>query len=309
MKTFFQYSYLKIVYALLLLVCLYPVFNALFQDNFSNTSFAYIDFIYHWPIWAQLIFQVILTVFSVFIWTNLARKHKLVEDNRVTIGLFFVLFFSVAGNVVVSSMAIFSGLFFLYTIANFLKIYNQFDIRFLAFTGSILIALASFFYYPAAFVLIAFWIGIAIVRPFELKVFLISMIGFLLPFFYAYCFDYLELIQFQYFSHYLDLVKEFSFRLEDIKLRAGIFAVLLLVLVGHNLMLRSKMVVHHRNQMAFLIMLTLYAGFIGLIIEQSAWYFAAFPASIFAAKWYNTIEKKWILEAIFLLLMGLNFIA
>lgn len=308
MKTLFQYSVLKIIYPLLMLLCLYPAVSSFSADFTANQSFGYFNFIQVMPIWAQVIMQLSLFFTSLFIWINLAWKYKLVEEYRISMGAFFLFYFGICLQSLLSSMVIFAGLFLIFSIANFLKIYNQFQIRFLAFIASLLIALASFFYYPAVLVILLLWIGISIVRTFELKVLLISLIGFTLPFLYAYCMDYLGLIQFEYASQFFELISLKGQRINDLSFREIIFVFVIFLLVIQNFTLRSKMVVHQRNQMAFLILLALLAITIGAIYDKSAWYFAVIPGAVFAAKFYHSIDKKWIIESAMLILMGLNFI-
>lgn len=234
----------------------------------------------------------------VFLTPFIGRKFKLIERNRNISSLFLVLFFVLLSAEKISLNILVSGLLILVFCYSFLKIYNQANIQKLLFYASLVVSFLTFLSFVNAIILIAFWLGVSIIRPFNIKDLLVSLIAFALPLLYYYSGLFIwdnSLVE-------VSLTPNMTF---DLTIFEWIVIVFVLLTSLHSISYRSKMIVHQRNQMSFMLLMLVVFVALTFIYDKQFLILTSIPASLFLCNMYFSFEKKWILDglALFVLLL------
>jgi len=245
-------------------------------------------------------------VITLFLIRGINRKYRFAENNP-----FPILFFVIVGMVAVPAQFIAIGstiglLFFLISLMVMLEIYNQPNVRGFIFLSAVVIGIGVLFYLPITLGLLLLFITLAIFRPFELRNFLVAIVGTLLPLIYYIFFCYffemdfpITEFQFSQNAEPIILENEITFPLF---LLVGLFS-MARIFIG-----RSKFIVRQRNQLLILFCYLLFLAV--LVIFSSAAQIAIFTVpllAVFISYLHKKVKKKWILEAIGLLIIGLSF--
>jgi hypothetical protein len=294
-KSIFKLNIVRILFVVILV----SVFGINIVTHWGESEL--VEAISFWPIVIDNLYfsfcvKITLAVLIVLITNNLGRNNKLIERNRSTVVVFFVILLATIPFQLVSISQYISVFLMLGVFYYFLKIYNQPSISKLVFYSAVLISFIGFFQMPLMLLIGVLWIGISLIRPFEIKEYLISLIGFGLPILYYYSISFLfdsEIHSIGNLFH-LNLIKEN--RLPEI-----FSGMVFLVLSFFSLLNRSHLGVHQRNQMSFLILICLLGISLTFLVDPHFVLVASIPASYFISNLYDSFEKKWILEVVAIL--------
>ncbi len=274
---------------------LIAVWQFLSNDNSSYTSV--FDDLH--PL-IEVIVNTIVLGFNFYLCQQLAKRLKLIKGNFVFSLVYMAVFVSLAPQVLLNtSFLLFLSLLSLLFIL-FFKIQKQSSIRLNLFGQGILMGIASLFYLPSLAYLLTVYFALAILRPFQLRDYLILGIGSLLP--GLYYFSSLFLLKGIPFSK--DLISqtslEFSFGLpmssDLILLLYGLFAA-----VGF-FMIRSSLVVHLRNQLV-LVLGVLIISLISVVCFQEPSYFGGLMLALIflLTPLLEKMKRPWLAESLIIL--------
>jgi hypothetical protein len=188
-----------------------------------------------------------------------------------------------------------------------LKIHNQKSVLGLLFLASLLIGIASVFYYPIIAQLLVIYLTIAFFRPFEVRNYMFTLVGIALTYFYLFCLSYLldwdlQLSQIELKS--LDSLSSLSVETIPILL----FMILAGAGASQIAVNRSKFIVRQRNQLV-IISIFLIVQFLMLLLlsTRMAWLPMIPFLSVFVLYLYGKIERNWLLDLFLLLIIGSLF--
>ncbi len=299
----------KLLLATLLLLNLVFVFRAnILSEEFTYTTLNQYGF-YPMTIASEAVaalFGLLCYSALLFAWLNTIQNAKLIQSNKMGGLLCAGFYLSLWPEFLFQPFLLLAGLCFVGMSFFFFKIYKQTSIQMPVFLASLLCGIAAFFYWPAFFILPVFWIGISLIRPFNIRTYLLSLIGVLLPFAYFLAVPYL-----------LDYPVEFPNEArpsiqttwDQLTSKWGVsfaFTVFVMLLGFYNLTLRPKMIVLERNQNAYLLFCLLLSLLCFFFFGKVAWLFSLFPAIVFFENAYKSLTKKWIFELIILLFLVAN---
>lgn len=237
--------------------------------------------------------KLLCLAFTLLTIPYLGRSFKLIQRNRQTTFLFLLIFMvclavqNFTMNHILAALLIQLWFYF------FLRIYNQANIQKLMFYSSIAIALAVFLNLQNTLYLFVLWIGVSIVRSFNLRDLLVSLIAFTLPFIYYYAALFLT------DSTIPALTMQWQPKISlDYSVYEIAFLVFMFVSLFHSWTCRNKMIVHQRNQMSFMVSVFLLSFLLSVCYNKQFMLFMALPAAYFVSNMYDSIAKKWILDLI-----------
>lgn len=304
-KSLLDHFFGKLSLGLLTLLCL--SFSLIYWiqgleiDQVNPSKIGLINGIHFSFFWFNFVFNLLILVASTLIWGQILRRFKLIEGSKWPIYLLFFVGISIYPELLLGNAIISYGLILIGLNYYFLQIYNQVNIKYQVFVASLLLGLGGLICSASPLFLLVLWLGIALIRPFNLKVYLLSLISFLLPFAYFYGLAYL----FDYSAEpLLELETIFKLKMNSSSDWVEVlFMVFLLAMGLFNLSLRAKMIVLIRNQKAYLLLALISSLFLVLFWDADAIYLAFFPAAVFVQNTYDSLVKKWIFDLALLLFL------
>jgi hypothetical protein len=248
-------------------------------------------------------FVVLLVSFlSAYVVHLFNKKHRFVEGNSIP----FILFTSIGLSAsIVSSISVldsFALLLSLLSLSLILKIHNQNSILGLLFSSSLLLGVATILFYPSVFLFGILFLTIAFFRPFEIRDYVVILVGAGLATFYFLSISFLldlELLQFN------SNIQLFVFSGANL-IPLGFFSLFILVGVVKVFSNRSKFIVRQRNQFVIIGTFTIIQFTLFLLFNEAVFWISIVPIlTIYLTYFYKSSNRKWILDIVSLLFIVL----
>src|SRR5690554_3862300 len=190
------------------------------------------------------ILSIVVVALCYLIWFQFIRKYKFIEEMKPGL-LPFSLLLLALNPVFLVELENAAALFCLtLAISYILTISNQANVLLPIFSASLALGLSSLFFTPTILMLLFLWISIGILRAFEWRNYVITFVGFGMPFLYLYGIAYLLAIPLPPFQINIDTTV-----LKDVQMLSSILLYILIVLISLFSISRlfshqTKMVVH-----------------------------------------------------------------
>ena len=223
-----------IVIPILLLVFWIGSFFQSLPENI-NSSFAY-TLVYQefegFPILNRILGFLIVTVL-VFVISRIFNANDFYSKENAIPSLILIIMIGAWNGFHFFSPIYFSLILLLMAISRILKIYHQKSVIRELFDASFLIGLAALFYYPIILFGLSIWGFLMISRSFNLREFIIPLVGLLLPFYFLW-------VAFYYFEIPLDFFRltpasEVKSLLFQVGLTQRLYLVITLILLMFSL--------------------------------------------------------------------------
>lgn len=260
--------------------------------------------------WTKFILGIAALGLIYFLMKRINSEHRFIDGGTIPLISFYLLFISFSTqsiiqlDVVISSLLCTSMLWFA------MKIYNQNNVMSLVFWCATFVGLASIIYLPSILMILVLFLTIAVFRSFNIREYLIAMVGVLLPFLYSYAIAYLM-------GNNLGALQPstglFSFvKLGDISLHLiGVYGIILLLIwaVFTGLASRSKLIVRQRNQL-WMILAFVFVGSLNLFLFPALYTipFIAAPLALLFHISYQNFRMKWIIDILLLVLFSISLL-
>ena len=284
--------------------------------NFVLTSFYqngfYFDIEFFDTFYIESTFSNSLIYFSINIlfliaviisWSRLITKYKLYEGSKKSVYLISVLGVAIFPDLVWRIDLVMTSFLIALLLNSFLGIYNQQNINKRVFWGAVSCGLSTLLFAPSFYFFIAFIVGISMIRPFNLKMYLVGFLGLLIPIFYAYSFGYV--FEYKFTPLHILGANLIAIDLNQFNVNHWTTFVLLFFIGGfaYSLLKRAKLVVHTRNQISFIAILFVFSFLLFLLNDHGVFLILLFPASFFISNMYHQFQKKWVLDIVLILFL------
>jgi hypothetical protein len=182
------------------------------------------------------------------------------------------------------------------------------------FDGCFLIAIASLIYFPAVVFFVLFMISLAILRPFNIREWMISLIGFFLPYFFLGVYFFWEGNLKTGWTSLLESFSKHAPQMDFVISKPLLFLFILLGLLfvlSMNLLRQNfyKNVIRTRSNQQVLLLFFVIAVLSCLPPKTIPLYhftLLAIPLSVFFGYYFLAVKKRtWIAELLSWLLVGL----
>ncbi len=206
-----------------------------------------------------------------------------------------------------------AALFVLAALHTLLLLYDAAKPDFLFFNAGLFVSLASLFYFPFALLLFWIWIGLFISRILQLRALLITIVGFITPYFFLLSGYYLTDQLDDQFTAYMAFYKSHSLTLETPSFMGwiSISLVILLLFFSLNHVLTKATEKNISTRKKFRMLSWLYAFSIGLIAMGHSQYIAAalfsIPLTAYIAFYLSHAKKLFFPKLLLLLIILLAF--
>ncbi len=180
----------------------------------------------------------------------------------------------------------------------------------LAFDGAFLLSLSALFYLPTIFLFLFYILCILILRPFSWRLWAVSIMGLLLPFFFAFFYyfwnnelmSFYERVFVSGIKRQIDLAHIFNVKYILSVVIVGVLFILSLLKLQTNYF---KNVTKSRLIQQLLVLL-IPIGILSVLFsrDESLYRYSiiVLPVSIYLAYYFLSGKKRWVMELMFLLL-------
>jgi hypothetical protein len=265
------------------------------------------DFLLTLPSWVNFILLLALISWSAIYLNLILNRYEVLYKNTFVPAIIFTLLISSTPAIMQLHPVHVINLLLLYVINRSFALYkNEFPVSGL-FDSGFLAGIASIIYFPAIIFLPLLLTMLGLLRPFRLKEWLIILIAFFLPCFFACTymfwnhtmFDFLK----SYISHFRNLNLQISIEYKPCLAVLGIFIATLLFLSLLKLRINyRKNVIRTRSyQLIFFIYLAYSLVWLLLAGTVTVIHFAflLLPISVFCAYYFMSAKRKpWLYEYI-----------
>jgi len=258
-----------------------------------------------------IIFAFIMVLFQAFYLESIINSNDLRVKNSHLPSLFYLIIASSMPSFLTLNPVMLANLPLLFTVHLLFSSYRKDEAFSDVFDAGFLVAIASLIYFPAIVFLPMIWIALILLRPFIWREWVISLLGFLVPYIFA-------LSYFFWFDRLGWFVYEKLFRLFFVSFLhsaiphayyyyiAIIIPLLIFSLLEHFRLMQTGQI---RIQKYLLLILWFFFFSIGSYLLAPSWSFnhftlLAIPVSVFFGNYFLSINRNWIAEILFLLLLA-----
>ena len=297
MLRFFRSSNIIVIIAVIVIGIL-TWLGAFAAEEVTAISFGYGDIIINLPEWHLWLFGLILFLASAVILTSVNERLRLIDSYSYLPVLCFVLIIGGVPEIhKFNSVIIANGLLIIvFTIL--VESFGSERLSYSFFTASALISVATFFFQYMFVYMLVVWIVIALWRPGYWREWVFSILGFALPFYFAFCWIFLTKDD---LSLFYELFSTQQTGVNALSINNIIFFVLIITLVivasGYTLRyISSKKIVIRTGYYLLLFIAAITAG-LTLIVPETiyhSWYLAAFPMSFIFSCFLANVRSKFL---------------
>lgn len=200
----------------------------------------------------------------------------------------------------------------IFSLDKIFTLYKNQTVLALDFDSCMLLSLAALFYLPAVVLFLIYIIGIIILRPFSWRDWVVGMMGFVLPFFFAFTYYFLtdglqgfyERVFITGIKKQIDLHNFFTYQYTFSVALTGILFIFSFLRLQSNYyknVTKARLI-----QQLLLVFMAI--GILSVLVSRDEELYRfnilAIPLSVFLGYYFLSGKKQWMMEVVFLLLMG-----
>lgn len=266
------------------------------------------------PAFVQTLIAVALISFEAIYLNNILNRYEVLYKNSFLPALMYTLLMSLALPVLEFHPVILVNLLLLRVIDKTFTLFKNDSPIPSLFDSCFLISIASLIYLPAATMFILFLIALLILRPFNLREWMIALIGFGLPYFflsvYFFWTDQLSIAWKNIIQNFVPAHLQFGFTIEKPLM-------FLFIMLGLILLLSLKRLVQHfykntvrtRSYQQILILFFIIAAASSFLLKTIPLYqmtILAIPLAVFFGYYFLAAKRRiWFSEMLLWILIGL----
>ncbi len=303
-----------IILALLLLVLWLPALqesNPLPYNNTMPLYEVYVRGVNYIPIFHNIV-ALILVFAEGFFLNYVLNKLEIMLERTYMPALFYCLIMSCCKELTGFYPLLISNFFILLVLLKIGQSYRVDQAYSSIFNASLLIAIASLFYFPVIFIYPVIWVTLIVIRPFIWREWIISLMGLFLPYLYAFSYYFItDKVNFFLFDKIFFPSSDMAISLKGMPVPFLIVAsvLLLLTLLSLGALLKGWPVntIFSRN---FLVVLLWLLGLSLLSFSMAPIYnirylmLMTIPLAAFMANFFMVTRMKWLSELLLWLFIG-----
>lgn len=290
-----------VLFPLLVIVLWIPAFLSEPEHSFTNIMPLYQLFISLVGTTGKISLSVgvILVMLEGFLLNRIIDNNKILPERNNLVAFFYILFSSIHTSFLYANPVLLANLFIILALGQLLSIYNQRNVLKEVFNASLLISIASLFYFPAVLLILLIWATFIIIRPLEWRNYLVSILGPIMVGIWLFSYYFLTNQMFVLFSMYAELNNYF----ENLSISGFSFVVIavliLIALVAFGSLLKglSKNTVRVKNLLRIVsvfFVLSLFTFFLTRQDYFSTYAFVLVSFAIYTANYFDYLKRYWI---------------
>jgi len=252
----------------------------------------------------------LLTLSSAFLLNYIVNEHNLLSKKTYLPALLYLIYNSCCGDFLRLNPSSFSNLLIIAACHQLFNTYRQDSARPEVFNAGVLLGLASTIYLPSLVLFLFIWVALIIYRPFIWQEYMLSLLGFLLPwvYFVVYYFwnDQLKTMWVgMVYKHTAGKYFQFSTQPSYIWLYLVFGTVILLSFLGYT---TSQLVMPLKSKKTFSLLLWCFligvlSVYLAPVISIASLSVITIPLAVISANLFLQIKKTWLAEVLFSFLL------
>ena len=243
-------------------------------------------------------FGLILSLSTALLMVFVNARLQLIDKVSYLPALCYVLFISGVGEIHQFNPAVIATILLVTGFILLSKSFENERLSYSFFTVSALISFATFFYQYMYMYMLVVWLVIALLRPGYWREWIFSILGFLLPLFFAFSWFFLVNDDYTRIGVFFDEIFTLQRMTPSLSTTTIIFFIscILLIIIIFGYMLRyigsNKVIL--RNRYYVLILITVVTAGMVFVVPDTlphAWYLLAFPMSFFMSNYLATTKS------------------
>lgn len=255
-----------------------------------------------------------IIIIQSFLLVRINLKYILIQERTYLPALMYILLVNGFIELHRLNPALFGSLFIILAIDKIFDSYKKDHLSYSFFDASILLSIGSLFYFNTIYFLLFLWLGLLILRPFIIREWIFTIIGFAVP--YIIYFGMVFVFSNNLINEINSIKMAFSINVNNLlymKLPHYIYYTFmtLLVLIATFNILNSlfRMKVQNRNFFQVLIAMMVISMLIYILIPSASVemiMISSIPFSFILSHYFRDTNLKWWGELIFVLILGLQ---
>ncbi|HET6245429.1 MAG: hypothetical protein H0V01_13680 [Bacteroidetes bacterium] len=283
--------------------------------SFDNTMPLYDAMVYLTsgvPYFSNIV-SLLLVFLQALLLNSIVNKNEMLSPKTNLPALMYILVMSSITELQIMHPVIFANLFVLFAIKRTSTVYLQKTVFSQMFDAGALIAIASFFYFPAIVFFLFIWGSLIITRTFIWREYIIALVGvavpyvFLSTYYYLWTGDLLGLVQEKFTSE----LNPANIVLPQLISTHYALVICLLVLLGLSILTMFKVMANSVLRIQYLLktlVVLLFTGLVAILFDNSrnlqTIALAAIPFAVFTGNYFLHAKRRWLAECILLCLLG-----
>lgn len=240
------------------------------------------------------------------------NKHEVFFKQSWLPALIYLLIGSIVPQFIWFSPLLFVNTILIFALDKIFGLYKNTGALVLAFDSAFLLSMAALFYFPAIVFVFVYVISILILRPFSWRDWLVGIMGFALPFFFAFLYyflydklnDFYDKVFVEGINKTIVIQHLFTYQYTFSLFWIGILFLLALFRLQKNYF---KNVTKSRlTQQILLVLIPVGVGMILVSREESLYRFSilVIPFASYVSYYFLSSKKLWLLELMLFVLIG-----
>ena len=258
----------------------------------------------------QYAIAALLLIGECFLINHVAVEQEILTTPTYMPGLVYGVFMSCNSQLTMLHPVLCANLFILLAVNRLFSTHRKETAFSETFDAGFYVAIASLFYIPSFVFMLLVWISLVLIRPFVWREWVISLIGFIVPYLFAAMYFYwMDKFWFLWYDKIF-----YPISLSHIELDRPITEYFLLgimvfiTLVSLTRVFRGVAIntVRAKNNILALLWMcgiSLASVFIAPQFNLKYFAFLAIPCSVFAANYFLSIKRSWFVEFLFTVLL------
>jgi len=257
-------------------------------------------------------FAASLIVSTLFI-SMIVYRFLMIEKGVFVPGLAFIMLMIAMQNIFGFSLPVIASVICMPVYYFLFRLYKEFKPESFLFNSSFIVAIAALVYFPAIITLVLVWITAMIFNQFSIRTLFISLIGFAIPFLFAYTHYYMnnkvDVFVAPFYTVFDKEVFEYSNNFLVFLIFTGLFILLgISRLVSHGFV-KKVGTRHFYSILTYSLFLFILSVFV--LNNVKLLFFVVFPASMLIGLFYVNINNKIVFNVstlIFIFYIALSYI-
>ena len=287
------------------------------KPEIINTENAFPLFLYAFQIVrksrvALIVISLLFVVLQAFFLTHVINKQGVLRDSSHLPALLFVILMSCFPEQLSFNPRLFANFFIIVFLNSIFNFYRSETAVFEVFNAGVFIGLASLFYWPSLFLFPLTMASLFVLRPFNIREWLVSFFGVLLPFlFFGAVLFWLDMLSVNSIKSILEPLYSVKFSTAYngtyIILTAILAIILIAALWRFSRDLNNFSNLRARKFLAIIVWFFLFAALSYLVASKNSMIglsFLAVPLSVIISNYFLSLKNQLLAELIFLLLLA-----
>ena len=287
------------------------------KPEIINTENAFPLFLYAFQIVrksriALIVISLLFVVLQAFFLTNVINKQGVLRDSSHLPALLYVVLMSCFPEQLSFNPLLFSNFFIIVFLNSIFNFYRSDTAVFEVFNAGVFIGLASLFYWPCLFLFPLTMASLFVLRPFNIREWVVSFLGVLLPFlFYGSVLFWLDMLSINSIKSILEPLYSVQFSTAYNGTYIILTAILAIIIIAslwrfsRDLNNFSKL--RARKFLAIIVWFFLFAALSYLVASKNTMIglsFLAIPLSVIISNYFLSLKNQLLAELVFLLLLA-----